>query len=333
MSIYQKKMGGWQPIDAETVDRLSYGDCKALSNYMKALLNIAGIKSFYTLVLAGEDELNLRKSFPSSQFNHAMICVPLPSDTIWLECTSQSVPAGFLGKFTDDRDVLITGEGGGTIVRTKTYTIDDNVQSRYAKVDIKSDGNAESKILTDYKGTYYDDISRVLEMDEKDRKKFMLSRINIPSKEIVSFKHTENRKIVPIIKEEIILKLPNYSTLMNNKIIFNPNLLTRFGKLPYKTKDRKSPIRINRSYCEKDSLIIKLSSDLKVDKLPEKLYFKSKFGEYFCEMTYMDGAINFRRSFKFFKGNYQISEYNEFVDFCEKVYNSDERKIALIKQI
>ncbi len=99
-------LGGWQPIDAETVDRVSYGDCKALANYMKSILAAAGIKSYYTIIRAGAGAPVLREDFPSNQFNHAIVCVPHQRDTIWLECTDQQIPFGYLGTFTDDRKAL-----------------------------------------------------------------------------------------------------------------------------------------------------------------------------------------------------------------------------------
>ncbi|MFB9053449.1 DUF3857 domain-containing protein [Formosa undariae] len=39
----QVGIGGWKPMLAKDVDRLSYGDCKALSNYTHALLNVVGV--------------------------------------------------------------------------------------------------------------------------------------------------------------------------------------------------------------------------------------------------------------------------------------------------
>jgi transglutaminase-like putative cysteine protease len=86
----QLGVGGWQPFDASYVSSNKYGDCKALSNYMIALLKEAGIKGDYVLIRSGEDEEPIQTDFPITQFNHATVCVPLGKDSVWLECTSQT---------------------------------------------------------------------------------------------------------------------------------------------------------------------------------------------------------------------------------------------------
>ncbi len=42
----QVGIGGLQPITAAEVDKVKYGDCKGLSNYMMGLLDIAGVPSY-----------------------------------------------------------------------------------------------------------------------------------------------------------------------------------------------------------------------------------------------------------------------------------------------
>jgi transglutaminase-like putative cysteine protease len=327
----QVGIGGWQTIDAETVDRLSYGDCKALANYMKSLLDIAGIKSYYTLVEAGADAPEMLRSFPSNQFNHAFICIPEKNDTVWLECTSQQIPAGYLGKFTDDRDVLLIADSGGIVVKTRKYNLNDNIQIRNATVSLTGEGNAESSVITTYKGILYDDIFEIFMMDETDRREYIQKRIPIQSFDLKSFKYTEIRESVPSAKEELNLILPNYGILTGDHMIFNPNLLARFGKLPYSLKDRKSEIYIKRPYILTDSIIFKLPLNYKVELVPQNSRVNIKFGEYSTDLSYDNRELRYVRKFKFFRGSYPASEYGGFVNFCENISASDERKVILVK--
>lgn len=123
-------IGGLKPFDASIVDKYGYGDCKALTNYMKTLLDTIGIKSFYTQVLAGKNERDIETGFAHDQFNHVFLCVPMEKDTLWLECTNQKNPFGFLGYFTSNRHVqLITAEGG-KLVSTPTLKAENNMQVR-----------------------------------------------------------------------------------------------------------------------------------------------------------------------------------------------------------
>lgn len=323
-------IGGWQPIKAETVDRLSYGDCKALTNYMKSLLDVIGIKSYYTLVMAGENAPLIKADFPSNQFNHAILCVPVDNDTIWLECTSQRIPFGYLGTFTDDRNVLLIGDQGGIVVRTKSYPIDNNRQDRKAIVDLTATGNANATVNTIYSGVLYDDISTIFYLDETDRKKFIQKRITIPSFNLLGFNHTEVKEIIPSVREEITLSLPNYGTKIGKGILFSPNLMTRIDSIPYKTKERRSAISIRRPHIETDSIIFKLPLSFKIDQIPEKVSISTKFGEYSNEVKYINNELIYIRTFRLFKGDYPLTDYDQFMSFFEKILVSDESKIALL---
>ena len=56
----QVGIGGWKPMLVKDVDRLGYGDCKALSNYTKSLLNAVDVPSYYTKLYGSRE--NTQKS-------------------------------------------------------------------------------------------------------------------------------------------------------------------------------------------------------------------------------------------------------------------------------
>ncbi|RZL66005.1 MAG: DUF3857 domain-containing protein, partial [Pedobacter sp.] len=134
-------IGGMQPIAASEVDRLGYGDCKALVNYMQSLLKAVDIDSYYCIVEAGNEKVSVDPQFADlAQGNHIILCLPLKGDTTWLECTNQKIPFGYLGDFTDDRLVFACTPEGGKLLRTPKLTAQNNLQVRKVSLNIKDDG-------------------------------------------------------------------------------------------------------------------------------------------------------------------------------------------------
>ena len=118
----QVGIGGIQPIAANEVDELKYGDCKGLTNYTKALLKSVGVQSYYTVVEAGQMISDFDPEFPTlEQGNHVILCIPQGEDLVWMDCTSQVHPFGFIGDFTDNRNVLVIKPDGIEMIKTEAY--------------------------------------------------------------------------------------------------------------------------------------------------------------------------------------------------------------------
>jgi hypothetical protein len=171
----QLGIGGWQTMTAADVVKYSYGDCKGLTNLMKAMLDMVGIASNYTLVYAGASARDIEVDLPSNQFNHVILQVPTSSQPIWLECTSTLLPAGYLGDFTKNRHVLVTQPDGGYLTKTPSYDSEEwnLIQSR-SKVVIDARGDAVINTQQQYLGNFAEEMLYVQsKMDERQKRDYL----------------------------------------------------------------------------------------------------------------------------------------------------------------
>lgn len=145
----QLGIGGWMPQSASEVFENKFGECKGLSNLMKAMLKEVGITAQYTEVKAGQDEEDILLDFPAQQFNHIILRVPLGDEILWLECTSKHLPTGYLGDFTSDRHALVVTDEGGFIDKTPAY---DHVRFNSYKFEheVQIDLTGNTKIVGSY---------------------------------------------------------------------------------------------------------------------------------------------------------------------------------------
>ncbi|RYD72862.1 MAG: DUF3857 domain-containing protein [Sphingobacteriales bacterium] len=210
----QLGIGGWQTLDANFVASKGYGDCKALSNYMNALLNEAGIPSYTALIKAGSNAADIMTDFSSNQFNHVIVCVPQPKDSIWLECTSQTSEPGYMGSFTGNRQALLISEKGGILVKTSSYISSDNLQKRKIKAVVSEEGELKADILSYYSGLQQDRLDdKMKQASAPEFTEYMRRKFNLSSYEVIDFFHKTNKHAVPSIEENV-------------KIIFWPSIFT-----------------------------------------------------------------------------------------------------------
>lgn len=328
----QVGIGGWQPFDAETVDKVSYGDCKALSNYTKALLAAVGIKSYYTLVKAGADNNIIDSTFPSSQFNHAIVCVPVEKDTVWLECTSQRLPCGFNGDFTDDRQVLIIDGENSKLIHTRVYSVEENCKSKNTIVDLTDEISGVANIKTRYLGLCYNDILPLYYADDAVKENEITRRIELPSFILKEYKYVDNKSHTPYVDENLKLSFSNYIRKMGDLALLPLNFMNKLTSIPDKVRNRKTDMCIRRPYMENDTVVFHLPKGYKVTELPEKSEMTNEFGKYFAMSSFNGDSITYIRHFELFKGVFPATAYSDFREFLEQVSTADQAVASLKMQ-
>lgn len=328
----QLGIGGWQPFDAKFVATKKYGDCKALSNYMFSLLKEAGIASYYTVIRAGEGADDIFADFPSSQFNHIILCVPFPRDTMWLECTSQTLPAGYLSGFTADRFALLVDERGGHLMRTPRYGFNENVEIRHIKAVLDDQATLQVDANTRYGGQQQDKIHKLINHLSKDKvKEYLQDELDFATYDIKRFEYKENKSTLPTIDESLDISVSNYATITGKRLFINPNVMTRsYQKLSADTA-RKYDIQTGFEYMDIDTVEIELPKGYEAEVIPKDITVSSKFGHYKCAVKLEGNKLVYYRSVQRFSGRFPAKDYPDMVKFSEAVYKADRNRVVLVK--
>lgn len=326
----QLGLGGYQPFPAETVDQLGYGDCKALSNYMKALLNCVGIRSIYVLAGAGSNPGITMTDFPTvSQNNHAILCVPLKTDTIWLECTSQTQPCGYLDRFVEGRKVMLITPEGGKLAVTPQLSSAQNLQFRSAEVKINPDGSMQSTVKTSYSGYQYNNVSSLFDESQEEQKKKLLEDIDIPGLSINSFSFEYKKNKIPEAIESISMSTPKYASKTGTRLFIPLNMLNQRKTIPSKVETRKMPIVQKYAYHDKDSIVFELPKGYQVETLPREKTLMTEFGEYNSRFQIQDNRAIYLREVKINLGNWPKENYPAMVEFYSNIVSNDKARLVL----
>ena len=324
----QLGIGGFQAIAADVVDKTGFGDCKALTNYMMAMLSYKGVNSNYVLVKAGENVPDLFHDFPSSQFNHVFLGIPMKLDTIFLECTSQSAPFNYLGTFTDDRHVLWCEPLGSQLIRSPRYKEDFNVKQVASKLVLDEQGNGTITLREENNGYFFDNYDYYRHLNKDQVKAYNYDKFSFKDFTILDYKIDEPRRDLPTFTSQFQLNVNGIAGKSGENLIVPFFMINSIDQYVHSDQYKKHG-KISRGFTLIDKVELVLPKGFFIENLPQDQAFDSSIGSYSAKATLKDGTLIIEREVVMYKGTYDQDKFTEFYQFIKKVKSSDNRKILI----
>ncbi|RKR81107.1 transglutaminase superfamily protein [Mucilaginibacter gracilis] len=329
----QLGIGGLKPFAATFVDQKKYGDCKALSNYMTALLKAVHIPSYYAIVRAEANREPADPSFPADPFNHIIVCVPFKNDTTWLECTSSTQPFGKLGTFTENRNALLVTEDGGKLVNTPKSTITDNQFKSEAHLFLQPDGGAKATLKIWATGEYRSMYIGLAQQKIDEQKEFLIRNLNIKQPSVFDLKPAGDKEGVDEVNVE--MEYDKFCDIMaGDKQFYRPRLFDLWRLTVPVLEKRKSDYYFEHPMGKTCVTTIDLPAGFEVESLPPNASLKFSYGNY--DVTYVyDAAKNqIVNTTKFNLNNYVIpaAKYNEMQQYMDNIAKVQNKKLVIRKK-
>lgn len=331
----QLGIGGFQTESASATSRNRYGDCKALTNYLLAMLLEAGIEAYPALILSGNPGVDIITEIPNQGFNHVILYIPLESGDMWIESTSSVFPPGYIGRGNAGKYTLIFSEEGGRLTRTPEYSYAVNTQIRNGAVRLSLNGNATAEVSTTYREVQTEHVLfNLVRANQRDQQRYLSDMIRIPRFELSDFTFISSDSEAEVTLH-LSLDLPSVATVAGNRIFLRPNLMERRRyQLPPVTF-RSLPARLSYPYHDTDIITWTLPRGFNIEALPEQTIIETDFASFSSKITFdqNDRELTLYREIKVKKDYFEPHEYDDLRQFFDQVSRADNAQVVLARNL
>lgn len=312
----------WHKNEKLGPTHLEYDACLNTLVYTKNLLEVFGIKAFYTLINVSEKPINVIEKLPSLQGNQMILFIPLPNDELWLDCASYEWPFNFISKNKTQRTAFVITEDGGKIEHTPTYTADENLQKTDIQLKLNKNGEIlEGSLRRSSKNIAFEKRSVLYNKDllEEDfirqfskLKDFKINNLSVSASPNEAKKYEEFNFIGKLIE--------------NSKNIIKFSLST-FGtpfSAPKNDNNRVAPFTITKGFSYEDEIELELPNQTKIEIPFQKINKQNKFGTYEVEVLNQAKKLKIKRKYTLKSGEFKKADYALFVKFIESILEDEE---------
>ena len=321
-------IGGQQPAPASDVSKSGFGDCKGLSNYMRAMLKEIGIPSNYTTI--STINRRLQKDYASvGQLNHVILQVPLQNDTLWLECTNPQLPMGYVHEGIAGHDAIEVSEAGGRLVRLPVYPDSTNLMHSDININLSEQGAASINISQSVLNHQYESYIPLLKADEKDRQKYLQKIVHAPQAEIGKVDIQESGAKITLDAE---IKSQKYATKTGQRLFVPICPLHRGYTVPNANSERVEDIWRDMGYLDTDDITITIPEGYAIEAGPKAVSIEHPFASFSFSIQADDNTIHIKNRLLMKSGIFPKSQYAQLADFIRSINSAYNQKVVLKKK-
>ena len=328
----QLGIGGWQPLPAKQVDATSFGDCKALVNYMKSMLTAVNIQSEYAIIHTNKERMYPDFSTPT-QANHVVLFVPMANDSVWLECTNRDLPYAYAHSDMAGHDVLlVAGE------KSKLYTVPEIPDSLHTETNAMSlklhaDASGTSLMKHTYTNHKTEDFLRfVLYKPENEKINDLAENLSVNKAKISNIHTGFQKQANPEVTITYDMQAEKYANQTGSRMFVSLNPFRNSWSRNFSASSRKLPIHIRAVAHRTDTISIELPEGYVVETMPQPILLDSEFGRFTSSVESVNNRLIIVQRIRIHKGRYAAEQYQEMKNFFQKIDASLSGRVVLKKQ-
>ena len=264
-----------------------------------------------------------------------MLCVPMASDSLWIECTNPSYPLGYRHDGIAGHEIVLVTPEGGKKVRAKGYTDCHEASSESMTVRLEGNGSAKCEVR---RKLLAEDIEPYIEFESLKpdlKRERLISRYKCLCDNAVltgtadNFSELTSGK-TPQMDVSFQMDVPAYAKVSGDRM-FIP-LSHSSLKVFHDKAERVNPICIDESLSITDTVRIMIPDGFEAEHIPENVSIGSEFGVFVSNVSVADGMITIGQSLVFNKGRYPKEAYQEYRSFAKSVSKTNDKKIVLVRK-
>ncbi|MGZ4064661.1 MAG: transglutaminase-like domain-containing protein, partial [Bacteroidia bacterium] len=318
---FEEGKNGYVPRPSSKIFENRYGDCKDKANILIAMLQHAGVDSYYTWVGTRAKPYSFGQ-LPSPHANdHMIVSVPYKGKWYFLDATAMNLECSFPSAFIQDKEALIR-------LSDSTYTVQkvpvvesvksckmDSIFLKIEKNDLVGRGIQKTfgYMQEDYRNTLMGSMNEVSSLKKEieiGNNKLNVSDISISS---------EPRDL----RLDYKFTLPDYLQTFDNEMYVNLNLIRNLNNEVVDLNERHLDIAEDYKYELVQNIRLNLDKNQVVHEVPKDIAFTGNSFSFQINYSLNEGYINYYKKIvidHLLLKKENFGEWNSMIEKLSKAY-------------